>query len=69
MTTVCDRPCVAPEDIIDSVDVRAMAGIQSRATLIAWRRDRDFPTPIARTGSGLELWDRRDVETWLRRRH
>lgn len=67
--TVCDPQSVLPEHIIDSVDVRAMAGIQSRATLIAWRRDRDFPPPITRTGSGLELWDRRDVETWLRGRH
>lgn len=64
--TVCEPPCVAPEDIADGADIRELAGIRSRGTLIAWRRDRDFPAPIVRTRSGVELWDRRDVESWLR---
>lgn len=66
MTILCPPPCVAPEDIVDGADVRELAGIKSRATLLAWRRDRDFPEPITKTGSGVELWDRRDVESWLR---
>jgi hypothetical protein len=62
----CVPPCVAPDDIIDAADVRRLLKIKSRATLIARRRETDFPEPITRTGTGVELWDRRDIEMWLR---
>lgn len=65
---ICPPGCIAPTDIISGVQVRAMAKIKSRTTLIAWRREHGFPEPVATVpgpGGIVELWDRRAVKSWL----
>jgi hypothetical protein len=66
MMTVCPPPCLHPDDIISSVEVRALIGVKSRHTLIAWRRGRGFPEPFKTVDGRVELYDRREIEVWLR---
>ena len=69
MTTNGDYT-VPPGEIIAASQVRELCGIKTRNTLIAWRKTRDFPAPIASvpgpSSSPLELWDRRHVQAWLK---
>jgi hypothetical protein len=59
-------------DILAATDVRRLCGIShgDRHTLKRWRATRAFPDPVRvirqRKGTALELWDRRDVKTWLK---
>lgn len=52
--------------IIDNAGTRELCGGVSRHTLIRWRADHDFPEPIL-TLTTTELWDRREVEAWLKK--
>lgn len=56
---------IKPRDIVDTVDIRKMADVSQRHTLIRWRRDPTFPKPIKVTGRGIELFDRQAVKAWL----
>ena len=63
--------CVPPREMIGNLEVRKLAGGITRHTLIAWRRDHEFPAPVARipaAGSPCEVWDAREVRAWLRAR-
>jgi predicted DNA-binding transcriptional regulator AlpA len=59
---------IPPDDIISTPEVRELAGILSRHTLIDWRERRAFPEPFKRVGGRVELYDRREVQAWLARR-
>lgn len=66
------RPWVRPADLMLTADVRRLARIRSRHTLLRWRREKGFPEPVRaiRVGRGkkaqvVEIWDRRDVRAWL----
>ena len=62
---------VPPREMIGNAQVRDLAGGITRHTLLAWRRDQDFPAPVAVVpgqGSGTEVWDRREVQAWLKAR-
>lgn len=67
------RPWVLPRDLMLASDVRRLAGIRSRNTLLNWRARHGFPEPIRsfRVGQGrrvqrVEVWDRREVRAWLK---
>jgi hypothetical protein len=60
-------PWLLPEHLAGGKEIRELAGGIQRATLIAWRRDRGFPEPVARLEIG-EVWDLRAVKDWMRRR-
>lgn len=64
----CPPPCVHPDNIISASQVRDLAGVRSRHTLLRWRENRGFPAPIRTVpgpGGPFELWDSRQVEAWL----
>jgi prophage regulatory protein len=58
--------CLKPEHLVGGKEIRELVGGIQRNTLLAWRRDRGFPEPIARLEIG-EVWDLRDVQEWMRR--
>jgi hypothetical protein len=58
-------PWLLPEHMIGGAEIRQLFGGIERATLIAWRRDRGFPAPVARLKIG-EVWDVRAVQEWMR---
>lgn len=71
ISSECPPPCLHPTHIISASQIRQLAGIRQRNTLIRWRRDRDFPAPIRTVpgpGGQVELWDIREVRAWLQRR-
>jgi prophage regulatory protein len=58
-------PWLLPEHLVGGKEIRELVGGIQRNTLLAWRRDRGFPEPIARLEIG-EVWDLRDVKEWMR---
>lgn len=58
---------VPPADLIGNAAVRELCGGVSRHTLIAWRREQNFPAPVA-TIDRTDVWDRRQVKAWLKER-
>jgi hypothetical protein len=62
---------VRARDLLVNSEVRRLAGggkpVQ-RKTLLAWRERADdpFPAPV-RVSGGVEIWDRVEVNRWLRR--
>lgn len=69
MSTMPRSVRIAVDEIVDTSDVRRLAGVSQRHTLLAWRRaDPTFPKPVAVTGSGVELFNRAEVVAWLRGR-
>ena len=64
----CRRPCVHPLHIISAQQVRELARVSQRKTLLRWRKEEGFPEPITSVpgpGGPVELWDVRDVKEWL----
>ncbi len=54
-------------DLLGLSEVAELAGV-SRQAVVNWRtRFRDFPQPAAELASG-PVWERADIEKWLRRR-
>lgn len=68
----CEAPCIHPRDIISNSQVRKLCGGVVRGTLIRWRRLEAFPAPVRTVpgpgSSSVELWDRREVKAWCKRR-
>jgi prophage regulatory protein len=67
MTDTPPAPWLLPEHLVGGAEIRELVGGIERNTLIAWRRDRGFPEPVARLAIG-EVWDLRAVKDWMRRR-
>ena len=64
---------IPARDIMLTADVRRLAGNVNRATLLDWRRTKDFPEPFrsikvgrGRKAQTVDLYDRREVRAWLR---
>jgi len=57
---------IDPRDIVDTNDIRAMTKI-GVTTLFRWRNrpELKFPRPIRTVGSGLDLYDRNEIQDWL----
>ena len=58
------------DDLVDAAHVAAMIGLSHRNSIRVYRsRYPDFPQPVIDMGGGrCLLWDRRDVERWLKTR-
>jgi predicted DNA-binding transcriptional regulator AlpA len=67
LTVIRDNIGIPPDDIISAAEVRQLAGIKQRSTLLAWVRDRGFPEPFKVIEPNIMLYDRRDVDAWLSR--
>jgi predicted DNA-binding transcriptional regulator AlpA len=53
-------------DLVATGDIANMAGVTVDAVAQWVRRYPDFPVPVAVT-SGGKIWQREDVEAWLRK--
>jgi predicted DNA-binding transcriptional regulator AlpA len=60
-------PWLLPEHIASGTELRRLLGNITRATLIAWRRDRGFPEPVKQLEREA-VWDIREVRAWMRKR-
>jgi predicted DNA-binding transcriptional regulator AlpA len=60
-------PWLLPEHIVSGTELRRLLGNITRATLIAWRRDRGFPEPVKQLEREA-VWDIREVRAWMRKR-
>jgi predicted DNA-binding transcriptional regulator AlpA len=60
-------PWLLPEHIVSGTELRRLLGNITRATLIAWRRDRGFPAPVKQLEREA-VWDIREVRAWMRKR-
>jgi predicted DNA-binding transcriptional regulator AlpA len=59
-------PWLLPEHIVSGTELRRLLGNITRATLIAWRRDRGFPEPVKQLEREA-VWDIREVRAWTLR--
>jgi hypothetical protein len=61
------RRALLPEHIVSGTELRRLLGNITRATLIAWRRDRGVPEPVKQLEREA-VWDIREVRAWMRKR-